>query len=129
MSDRVLVVDDDEAIRTLLSAVLKRKGFAVETVRNGKDAIQKIRTTEYAAILLDLMMPEVDGYDVIAHLERTAPDVLCDCVIVVSAVSTKDLERLEGKSILRIIRKPFDLDELTATVVACTDARRAELSS
>jgi two-component system response regulator AtoC len=125
----VLVADDDAAIRTLLAAVLTRKGFEVETVRNGAEAIQKICGSNYAAILLDLMMPVTNGLEVIAYLERTAPDRLKQCVIVLTAVANVDLQRLDGKPVYRVIRKPFDLDELVNTVVECADGHALPAAS
>jgi CheY-like chemotaxis protein len=123
---RVLVVDDDKAIRALISTILTRKGFEVEVARNGAEAIQKIEASPYQAILLDLMMPIADGYEVINYLERTAPERLGACVIVLTAVSTADLRKLEGKPVFRIIRKPFDVDELVTTVAECVEGRSDE---
>ena len=116
---RVLIADDDRAVRSLLVTVLSRRGYVIDTVQNGAEAIEKIAASEYVAILLDLMMPVVDGYEVIAYLEQTAPRVLSSRVIVLTAVSNTDLRRLDGKSIFRIIRKPFDLTDLASAVAGC----------
>ena len=118
----MLVADDDNTVRTLISTVLTRQGFVVEAVRNGDEAIQKIATLDYQAILLDLMMPLASGYEVITYLERTAPERLRSCVIVVTAVSTADLRRLDGKTFFRVVQKPFDLDDLVATVTECVES-------
>ncbi len=117
----VLVADDDEAIRALLIAILTRRGFAVHAVRNGAEAIDAIAATDYDAIILDLMMPIVDGFEVITHMERVAPHCLKHCVIVLTAAATKDLGKLDGKKVFRVIRKPFDLDELVEVVTECVD--------
>jgi CheY-like chemotaxis protein len=124
---RVLIADDDRAVRSLLVTVLTRQGYAVDSVQNGAEAIQKLAASEYFAILLDLMMPIADGYEVIAYLERTAPKVLSSKVIVLTAVSNADLRRLEGKSIFRIIRKLFDITDLASAVADC--APRPDLPS
>ncbi len=126
---RLLIVDDDHAVRALLVTVLKREGYAIDAVRNGAEAIEKIATSEYAAILLDLMMPVVDGYEIISYLERTAPKTLSACVIVLTAVSNAELRRLEGKPIFRIIRKPFDIDELASAVAECVRGRDSSLTA
>ena len=67
------------------------------------------------------MMPIVDGFEVITHLERVAPHCLKHCVIVLTAASTKDLGKLDGKKVFRVIRKPFDLDDLLEVVTECVD--------
>jgi chemosensory pili system protein ChpA (sensor histidine kinase/response regulator) len=123
---RVLIADDDRAVRALLVTVLARRGYVIDTVQNGAEAMQKIAASDYFAILLDLMMPVADGYEVIAYLEKTAPKVLSSKVIVLTAVSNAELRRLEGKSIFRILRKPFDLTDLANAVADC--APHADLS-
>jgi DNA-binding response OmpR family regulator len=117
----VLIADDDKAVTKLLTAILTRNGFSVEVVQNGEEAIALLDTTSFEAIVLDLMMPRVDGFEVIAHLERTAPDRLSREVIVLTAVSARDLRKLDGRRVFRVLRKPFDLGELVAAVTSCVD--------
>ena|ERR1700741_5017009 len=118
---RVLIVDDDKSIRTLLTTVLTRKGFSVEAAQNGDEAIDVISDRKFDAIILDLMMPKVDGFEVIEHLERTVPDRLRRNVLVLTAVANKELRKLDEKQIFRIIRKPFDLDEVIEAVTECVN--------
>jgi DNA-binding response OmpR family regulator len=120
---RVLLAEDDEAVRVLIATVLKRAGFAVDLARNGAEAIEKLDASDYDAILLDLNMPMVSGFEVIAHLEQRDPDRLATSVIVLTAVSDAVLRRIEGKRVFRIIRKPFDLSELVSTVIECSCSR------
>ena len=119
----ILIADDDESIRKLVGIVLKRSGFAVDSARSGEEAIQKIDASFYDAILLDLNMRPGSGYDVIAHLEAVAPDRLAERVIVLTAVADVELRRLEGKRLFRVVRKPFDLDDLLSIVVDCCSPR------
>ena len=67
---KVLIVDDDDAIRTMVERVLKREHFEVEIARDGFEAIEKLTRNDYATILLDLMMPRVDGHGVLRFLEQ-----------------------------------------------------------
>ena len=120
---RVLVVDDDVAIRTLLETVLARNGYSVESVRNGEEAIESMDGNRFDAIILDLMMPKVDGFEVIEYLDRTDPERLKRCVIVLTAVASKDLRKLDGSRVFRVIRKPFDLNELVGAVAECVDGQ------
>ena len=123
---RLLVVDDDKAIRSLLTAVLSRKGYSVETARNGEEALEVIAVKTFEAIILDLMMPKVDGFEVIEHLARTAPEQLKRHVIVLTAVASKDLRKLDGSRVFRVLRKPFDLDELLSVVTDCIEGNAGQ---
>ncbi len=72
MEKKILVVDDDPAIRTLLCTVLRRQGLQVESAVDGLDALKKVRTLEgIALILLDVMMPNLDGPGFVATLRKS----------------------------------------------------------
>jgi two-component system nitrogen regulation response regulator GlnG len=118
---RVLVADDDEAIRTLLIAVLKRQGFTVDLVRNGKEAIDQFAAQKYDVLLLDLMMPIMNGFEVIDYLERTAPEDLNRKVVVLTAASKRDRAKIQGDLVYRIVEKPFDMNELVSIIRSCVD--------
>ncbi len=123
---RVLIVDDDGAIRTLLSTVLKRRQYELALARNGLEAIEAIGSSTFDAIILDLMMPKVDGFEVIDYLERLSPGLPERRVIILTAAAGKDLRKLDGQKVFRVIRKPFDLDELVEAVNECTKQRSTE---
>jgi CheY-like chemotaxis protein len=108
---RVLVADDDPAIRMLVARVLIRQGYEVLTANDGADAIEQLDRDRFDLLVLDLMMPRVDGIGVIAHLQSrgaTTPPIL-----VMTAASPDILRRLPEDRIAKIITKPFDLDQLT----------------
>src|SRR5437762_3313848 len=67
---RVLVVDDEAAIRALVAKIIERVGFLVDTARDGREAIEKLQAAEYEVLVIDLMMPNVDGYGVIDFLRE-----------------------------------------------------------
>ena len=66
---RILVVEDDDAIRALLLTILQRRGFKVDTSSNGADAIKRLSDCIYSVILLDMMMPVMSGYEFLADLD------------------------------------------------------------
>lgn len=111
---RVLVVDDDEPIRSMVEAVLSREMFVVDTAKDGAEAIEKLTDSSYDVVVLDLMMPRKNGYDVIDFLRETQPEKL-DGVVVMSALMI-DQPRLP---IARVLSKPFDLRDLVSHVVEC----------
>lgn len=78
---KILVVDDNEHVRELLQARLERRGYVVETAVNGKRGLEKLQTHPYDLVLLDIMMPEMNGYDVLAAVK--ADESLHDVPIVV----------------------------------------------
>jgi CheY-like chemotaxis protein len=105
----VLVVDDDYGIADALSDVLSEEGFTVTVVRNGKDAMKRVNEQRPDIILLDYMMPVMDGCQVLRALEahpeqRTIP------VILMSAVPRGSIPPDCRPS--AFLRKPFDIDVL-----------------
>lgn len=104
--ERALVVDDDDAIRMLVSRILEREGFVVDDARDGFDAIQKLRRTEYGVIFLDLMMPRVDGHGVLRYLRNNRNDLLYR-VVIMTANPPDQLEQP-----ISVISKPFDLTHI-----------------
>jgi len=126
---QILVADDDKAIRTLIGTILTKSGFAVEAVGDGEQAIKALAAKNFDAVVLDLMMPKVDGFEVIDHIARTDPERVKRCVIVLSALADRDLNKLDGRRVYRVIRKPFDLNELVSAVTQCVDGVAATQTS
>jgi CheY-like chemotaxis protein len=108
---RVLVADDDPAIRTLVSRVFVRRGYDVSSASDGADAIQKLDQEVFDLLVLDLMMPRVDGVGVINHL--AARDAPRPAILVMTAAVPDILRRLPRDQVAKVISKPFDLDQLT----------------
>ena len=121
MSDqkRALVVDDDDPIRTMLAKVMERQNLAVDTARDGLEAIQRLDNNDYSVILLDLMMPRVDGYGVLKHIEAHYPEKL-ECTIIASAVPETEILKRFNLPVFRIHPKPFDMTKLIADIRECT---------
>lgn len=120
MSDErsVLVVDDDDAIRTLISRVLVRADFEVAQAGNGSEALAKLRTRAYRTVVLDLMMPVMSGFELVDYL-RDHDDAGAPCIVVVSAAGERDLQSITSPLVKSVLRKPFDLPELLAAVEKC----------
>jgi DNA-binding response OmpR family regulator len=117
---KVLVVDDEPAIRALVAKIVERAGHPVDTARDGAEAIEKLEATDYAVVVLDLMMPNVDGYGLIRHLK--ARGGAQPAIIVVSAGDSAALRQLDGAMVHSIIRKPFDIDVLGDLIAAAAKA-------
>ncbi len=117
---RALVVEDDPAIRRLVEKILSRRDVAIDTAADGRTAMEKLRQGDYSVVVLDLMVPEVNGFEVIEFLKREKIDVP---VAVVSAVSQQALTMLDLDVVKLVISKPFDVDEFTRAVLTlCAEA-------
>ena len=107
---RALVVDDDAAIRILVSRILSRHGFFVDAAADGAEAIEDLLLHDYDLITLDLMMPRIDGYGVVKYLQEHKPE-LFNRLIVMTAFGPLALEKI-CPPVVRTIHKPFEIDEL-----------------
>ena len=120
----ILIVDDDDAIRALISRVLKREQYAVAHAVNGRDALEQLRAKSFGTVVLDLMMPVMTGFELIDYLNANS-DAGKPCVIVVSATSESDLKSVASPVVHSVLRKPFDLVALVAAVRSCDEHRSA----
>lgn len=121
---RVLVVDDDRAILSLETMLLSRSGFEVDTAANGREAAGMLAGgNPYEAIVLDLMMPEMNGYDFLEHLRALDGSAASRVVVVTAAV--RDTRQRVPSDVHRVLYKPFDVDEFREAVRACADAPRS----
>ncbi|GAC1440259.1 MAG: hypothetical protein NVSMB55_04210 [Mycobacteriales bacterium] len=113
---RVLVVDDDDVIRQLITVNLELEGFEVTTAVDGQDCLDKVKSIGPAVITLDIMMPRLDGWEAASRL-REDPDTADIKVVLLSARAQEaDLQRGDRIGVDAYLTKPFDPDELIATV-------------
>jgi two-component system, OmpR family, response regulator len=113
---RILVIEDESRIRSFLARALEAEGFAVEAADNGQDGLDRALRGIHDLVILDLLLPRLDGLTVLRELRRRAPDLP---VVIVSARS--DLPtKLRGFNLGAndYLAKPFALDELIARVRA-----------
>lgn len=118
----VLVVEDDSSIRRLVKMVLQREGYRVEVASDGVEAVLKLGLNEYDVIVLDLMMPNLDGFAFMSTMAENDPARL-QKIIVTSAASPGVIkERMRGKP-FDLLPKPFDIGQLADRVRACLAAQ------
>lgn len=115
----ILIVDDDDAIRLMVERVLRREQFEVESARDGFEAIEKLTRNDYGTILLDLMMPRVDGHGVLRFLQTHPAPAR---VIVMTASTQGGGEAAEAPPVFRVLSKPFDIRQLIENVRECVTA-------
>jgi DNA-binding response OmpR family regulator len=113
---RVLIVDDDDAIRALLSTVLRRRGLHVDGARNGVEAIARLGESRYSLILLDLMMPIMSGFQVLEHLADESASVRPMVIVLTAGLEARSLDTT---FVVGTVHKPFDIEMLVDTVMGC----------
>jgi DNA-binding response OmpR family regulator len=121
---RVLVTDDEPRIRAFVTRALEAEGFAADAARDGREALELALRKRYDLMVLDLLLPGVDGLTVLRELRRTQPDLP---VVILSARS--DLPtKLRGFDLGAddYVQKPFALDELLARIRARLRRPRSE---
>jgi DNA-binding response OmpR family regulator len=118
-----LVVDDDPGLQGLFNTLLGRDGFSVDCAPNGRMAFEYLKRRSYSVILLDLMMPGINGFELLERIERDSPSLL-DRVIVMTGASQRSVEKLDTSRVWGMIRKPFDIDQLVSSTIACAERKR-----
>jgi CheY-like chemotaxis protein len=114
---QILVVEDDDAIRELVSDVLRDDGYEVREATNGAEALGRIKDERPDLIVLDLMMPVMDGW---TFVEKCHGQAFCHDVPIIVTSASHDLprtaERLRSFGVRTCLAKPFDVDGLLALV-------------
>ncbi len=118
---RVLVADDDPAIRMLVQRVLVRQGYEVTTANDGADAIVQLDQNRFDLLVLDLMMPRVDGFAVLRYIQENDPDILA-CTIIASAVPESEVLKRFDVPVYRVHSKPFDMQRLISDINRCSNS-------
>ena len=113
----ILVVDDDPNIRELISVNLRVKGYSIVLASDGKEAMEKIKTGAPDLIILDIMMPEIDGWELCKWI-RDDPRLRSVKILMLTAKGT-DRDKLIGREIFKAdeyMTKPFEIDLLQQTI-------------
>jgi DNA-binding NtrC family response regulator len=112
MSDEltILVVDDNEDLLDTFSMILKRRGFCVETADNGTSAVNKFREHNFDVILMDIVMPEMNGVEAFRKIRELDPEA---SVILMTAYSEEELIQIaKEEGARKVINKPIRIDQL-----------------
>jgi YesN/AraC family two-component response regulator len=109
----VLVVEDDESMRTLLRRMLERTGFTVVTAINGRDGMKCFREHPVDIVITDMIMPEIDGVELIQALRGKWPEVR---IIAISGIEYPYLRMALGCGAKATLRKPLEATRLVETV-------------
>lgn len=119
----VLVVEDDPAIRRLVTMVLQRQGYRVQTASDGNEAVLQLAVSEYDVIVLDLMMPNLDGFGFLNTLAENQPERLRSVIVTSAASPNLIRDRMKSQAFM-VLPKPFDIHELVAAVRSCIASQK-----
>ena len=116
MKKKILIVDDEEDILHFLELVLREKGYEVGTAMNGQDALTKAQIEKPDLVLLDIMMPQMDGWEVLKLLR--VDDETANIPVAMLSARTEAKDRVQGlqEGAIDYICKPFSLAELLAKI-------------
>ncbi|HKA63238.1 MAG TPA: response regulator [Methylomirabilota bacterium] len=113
---RILVIDDERAVRELISDALGIEGHDVHTAENGKEALDLIGQNRYDLVFCDLRMPEMDGQRLYEEVQRDYPQVLKRIVFVTAQAHSSDYGPFLRTTGIPVIEKPFTLSQLRQMV-------------
>jgi two-component system nitrogen regulation response regulator GlnG len=123
--NRILVADDEESMRWVLSKALRKKGFTVELARDGDEALRLIRSESYDLAILDIKMPGVSGLDLIDKVRELKSELLV--VIMTAEAGMKNAVEAMKRGAYDYLTKPFDLDVMDAIIEKANRAREMTL--
>ncbi len=119
---RILLVEDNEMNRDMLSRRLTRKGFEVETAVDGREGVEMAKTGEYDLILMDMSLPEIDGWEATRQL-RAAPDTERTPIVALTAhAMAGDREKALEAGCDDYDTKPIELDRLLSKINALLES-------
>ncbi len=115
-SNQILVVEDDKAIREVITDLLEMSGYSVETANNGKDALNQLASVKILPelILLDLMMPVMDGFEF--RKQQTKDHRISEIPVLVMSADGHVTDKQERISAQGYLRKPLDVDHFLETI-------------
>ncbi len=122
MSARVLLIDDNEDFRSILSIALEAEGFEVETAANGQNAAETLKSRPASVVITDIFMPGKEGIETISELKKQFPGV--HIIAMSGRPSATDFDPLliaEELGAEKTLRKPFAIDELIGAVRGLTE--------
>ena len=115
-SPRILVADDEPALLRLLEFVLGRRGYIIQGVTNGNAAVEILKTESPDLVILDVMMPGLDGYEVLTYIRETAHLEALPVVMLTARAQLDDIQLGLSLGADAYLAKPFDPEDLLSVV-------------
>ncbi len=119
---KILIVDDDPRMCESLIALLSNQGYGLKTCNSGQEAIEYLNKNAFDLVLLDIVMPGMDGYQIMDYINKQSPDTLV--IVITGNASMESVITALRKGAYDYIRKPFEPEELLITVKNSLDHKR-----
>ena len=117
----VLIIDDNEQITKMISTFLDMSNHDCTIVNDGKDGLELIKTKQYDSIVLDLAMPEFDGYEVLDTLKKEDPSLISKIIILTaSSIPLETVKKFKELGVSSCLQKPVDIDQLLSKITSVT---------
>lgn len=120
----VLIVEDDLPLQRLLAAIVVRNGLVPRLASDGRTALSMLTETEFDAVVLDLMLPIVNGFDVLRYLSVENPDLMGRTIVITAAEEREYRNSTHVRNAHALLRKPFDVAHLQAEMLACCEGAK-----
>ncbi len=118
----VLIIDDNEQITKMISSFLDMSNHDCTVVNDGKEGLELIKTKQFDSIVLDLAMPEFDGYEILDTLKREDPSQLSKIIILTaSSIPIETVRKFKELGVSSCLQKPVDIDQLLSRITDATD--------
>ena len=127
MSEKILIVDDEEIIRDSLTFILRKEGYEVDEARNGVQALEKVMATSYDIVITDIEMPEMRGTELLEKISLRSPHTFVIIITAYGSIETA-IEALR-KGAYDYVLKPIEFDDLIFRVRKLLEHRRLSLEN
>lgn len=112
----ILIVEDDQHIRKLLNILIRKDDISIEEAIEGNEALEKVLEKPYDLVILDLMMPNVDGFSILKQMRENPPTANVPVIIVTAKTEDKDLMKGYSMGANYYITKPFEPQDLIHSI-------------
>ena len=113
----ILIIDDNEQITKMISSFLDMSSHECTVVNDGKEGLELIKTKLFDSIILDLAMPEFDGYEILDALKKEDPSLLKKIIILTASnISMETVRQFKELEIAACLQKPVDIDQLLSKI-------------
>ncbi len=118
----VLIIDDNEQITKMISSFLDMSNHDCTVVNEGKEGLELIKTKQYDSIVLDLAMPEFDGYEILNTLQKEDPSQLSKIIILTASnIPIETVRKFKELGVSSCLQKPVDIDQLLSRITDTAD--------
>jgi DNA-binding NtrC family response regulator len=121
---RILIIDDDENIRKVLTAILEEEGYAIESVDTGKKAIERTKRKAYNLALIDIRLPDMEGIELLTKMKDTTPKMRK--IIITGYPTVHNAVEAVNRGADGYIMKPFDVEKVLKTIENQLKKQQAE---